>query len=543
MRPVHQSRRTHALTWSKTQTRRAASTWPAREALSASLGLATAIGLSACSGCSASQLEETSSAPQREARATPADKAAPPAAKEETAAPRPRPALTDVAWITPRIKEARDRAQQRMLGEQAPLLPDLPPLPAGGAQAAMIAAEQAPLIPGFFVRVEDPEEQTNALAAFHDALLALEDGRDPDGKVRVVFFGASGTASDLWTGYVRTYLQTRFGDGGPGVVPGAAPNKWFHHSELSVVSSAGWTRYHAGQREKLPDQAYGLMALAMITTRAGEWARIGPSKSRADNLRVARYEIDYLEQPGGGRFAVSIDGVQVAEVATDAAFLGLGTFKYDVPPGLHRLEIVTLDEGAEVRLFDVVAESDTPGVVLDTVGIEGARASVHLHNDEQLFMQALARRAPDLIVLAYGTNEATDTDEAISAYESKERSVVLRMRRAAPQASCLLFGPGDFPLVQGKGKRRTIEPRPRVGEILEVQRRVAREMGCAFWDGREFMGGEGSMKAWVEAQPSFAQGDFLHFTRRGYVRLGQALSDALLLEYDLAHAADELGTK
>jgi hypothetical protein len=57
-------------------------------------------------------------------------------------------------------------------------------------------------------------------------------------------------------------------------------------------------------------------------------------------------------------------------------------------------------------------------------------------------------------------------------------------------------------------------------------------MGCGFWDMLAFMGGPMSMPNWMAARPPMARGDGVHLTRRGYVRVGMALTDALMADFD-----------
>jgi hypothetical protein len=54
-----------------------------------------------------------------------------------------------------------------------------------------------------------------------------------------------------------------------------------------------------------------------------------------------------------------------------------------------------------------------------------------------------------------------------------------------------------------------------------------------------FMGGRMSMVDWVEHDPAYGALDHIHYTRRGYVRLGEALHFALLYGLD---GAGETGT-
>jgi lysophospholipase L1-like esterase len=168
-------------------------------------------------------------------------------------------------------------------------------------------------------------------------------------------------------------------------------------------------------------------------------------------------------------------------------------------------------------------------VVVDTLGIKGTRAANALEWDQAVWADNLQRRAPDLFVMAFGTNEATDAHQPIADYEERLSRTLDRYREAAGAASCLLVGPGDFPQLQPDG---TVIPRARTSEIVDVQRRVATAHGCGFWDLRAFMGGELAMAQWVRSTPPMASPDHIHLSRRGYVRMGMALVDALMDGYD-----------
>jgi lysophospholipase L1-like esterase len=120
-----------------------------------------------------------------------------------------------------------------------------------------------------------------------------------------------------------------------------------------------------------------------------------------------------------------------------------------------------------------------------------------------------------------------DEDEPIESYRDNLQRVLQRFAEAAPGASCVLVGPVDFPR---KGDDGVWVPRPRLSQIIEVQRALAQERGCGYFDTRAWMGGEGSMDRWVEAE--LAKGDHLHFTKLGYLHMGRVLADALMRDFD-----------
>ncbi|MFO7567397.1 MAG: GDSL-type esterase/lipase family protein [Enhygromyxa sp.] len=379
---------------------------------------------------------------------------------------------------------------------------------------------------GLYVPIENPKDGP-ALAHFHEALRKLAAGEDEDGKVRVLVYGASHTQADVYPGYLRAYLQTRFGNGGQGFVSLVKVNRWFRYADWNIEETKGWKCEHAQRSSSRKDGYYGLLGACGSTTSKRDKTTLVP---RNQSASASAYELWYLAQPGGGRLELFVDGKKQGVVDTKARQIGPGYYSFAVDPGSHKIEVRAKGDG-EIRLFGLVMESDSPGVVVDTLGIAGTRASNMLAWDQEIWTDNIRRRDPDLYILAYGTNEATDEDQPISVYRKNLREVLSRLRNAAPEASCLLLGPGDFP--------REIEedvwvPRPRVAEIIEAQRDIAYEMGCGFWDGLAFMGGVNSMHTWATSRPQMASRDHIHLTKRGYVRMGMAVTDAMMASFDRA---------
>ncbi len=369
---------------------------------------------------------------------------------------------------------------------------------------------------------EPIDGDADPLAHFHDALRTLRAGRDADGKVRVLIYGASHTEADVYPQYLRSYLQDRFGDGGHGFVMPAPPWKNYAHVDVAVEGLEHWRTEHAQRREGRKDGRFGLLGASISTKNPRAFARVLP------RVPASRYELFFLAQPKGGSFELFVDGQRRETVSTAAHEVGAGYHGFELPEGRHAIELRPTGDG-EVRLFGLTMERAGAGVVIDTLGIRGTRASNALAWDPQIWADNVRHRAPDLLVLAYGTNEATDADQPIADYEQKLAATLQRHREAAPQASCLLVGPGDFPLPAPDGG---FVARPRVGEIIDAQERIAAAHGCGFWDLRAFMGGELAMVEWMNADPPMAQRDHIHLTRRGYVRMGMALADALMTAFD-----------
>ncbi|MBX7078992.1 MAG: hypothetical protein K1X88_07395 [Nannocystaceae bacterium] len=458
-----------------------------------SLGAVFAWGLVACGAKPPAEATPTTSVPAPQPEPAPVEPAPPPA---------PMPVST------PASEAAHAHAQARTAGGA------LPPHDAVG-----------------FVPIE---RAATALGHFHDALRQLAAGNDPDGKVRVTIYGSSSVAVDRYPGYLRGYLQQRFGDGGIGHVALAPLWKWHRHNEVSVSASRGWSVEH-GQKTTIRDGGHlGLMG----ATTFGARKRVSTKLAGGAPESFSRYDdsdtltLHYLAQPKGGHFTVALGGKAVRTISTRAAADAVHAFAVPHKPGttLPPLEL-TLKGDGEVRLLGAELERDEPGVIVDSLGIGGTRAANMLRWNETEWAAALTARAPDLWILAYGANECMDEDEPIETYRENLQQVLQRFAQAAPGASCVLVGPVDFPR---KGDDGVWVPRPRLSQIIEVQRALALERGCGYFDTRAWMGGEGSMDRWVVAE--LAKGDHLHFTKLGYLHMGRVLADALMRDFDGATA-------
>ena len=68
--------------------------------------------------------------------------------------------------------------------------------------------------------------------------------------------------------------------------------------------------------------------------------------------------------------------------------------------------------------------------------------------------------------------------------------------------------------------------------LVEAQERIAQEMGVAFLNLYEEMGGANSMVKWVEQEPPLAHHDYTHANRRGAEKVSQLIGRFLFNEYE-----------
>jgi lysophospholipase L1-like esterase len=213
-----------------------------------------------------------------------------------------------------------------------------------------------------------------------------------------------------------------------------------------------------------------------------------------------------LRQPAAGVFTLSADGRSLGRIDTAADSKSAGFAAFRAEPSAANLEI-HVEEGT-VRLFGLSAENRGPGVVYDSLGLNGASITVLSRMFNQAhWAEELGHRNPNLVIVNYGTNEADFAAFVDRQYEKELREAIRRIRGAVPEASILVMSPMD------RGHRvpgGDIETMPTIPRIVAIQRRVARETGCGFFDTFTAMGGEGTMAHWYNDQPRLVSADFIH---------------------------------
>ena len=369
--------------------------------------------------------------------------------------------------------------------------------------------------------IEDPSG--HALDPFFAALHAVE-RKSPGSIARVTYYGDSIVASDFVTATLRRKLQRRFGDAGHGFMLMA--NAWpgYFHNDVVRFAAPGWTV----SRVVGPFARDGLYGLGGVSFRAegpGVFSRFATTTSGAFGRNVSRFAVDYLEQPGGGALEVKIDGALRERIDTRADAPRSALRIYAVPDGPHELEVRAAT--ANVRTFGVWMERDAPGVVLDAIGIQGCRIRFLDQTDDAHFAEQLRLRSPQLTVFQYGMNESEDGELfPLDQYESTMKAVLQQVKAALPEAACLLVGPMD----RSEKKGDAFRSRPVIPKLAAIQRKVAGEVGCGYWDTLGAMGGFGSMATWY--QRGLGGADLAHPSSAGAEVLGSWVYLALMEGYE-----------
>lgn len=332
-------------------------------------------------------------------------------------------------------------------------------------------------------------------ASVQEVAQKLQRAKSGAGIVRILHFGDSHLAAPATSSAYSAFFRGSYGDGGPGLgLPWVSPME-----AVRAEASRGWRK----SRWKDGDRRLGLGATCFEAKRPGEWARL--------EGRFSRLRLHFLQQPGGGQVRISVDGVFLEDLDLS---VGGGVRVIDHAlggsPRVHRVELLTRSAGP-VRLLDVALEGSS-GAVHSALAFNGAAASWLTETPESLFATQLRAESPDLVMLAFGTNEANASDFTAPLYQVMLEAVLARFQKAAPGAGFVLLGPPDAMLKRGLPQA--------LEQVIQVQRAVASRMGALFVDRRQAMGGAGSIEAWLGE--GLAAGDRVHLTGPGYARLARA---------------------
>ncbi len=358
-----------------------------------------------------------------------------------------------------------------------------------------------------------PVKSAGALADFGDPNLAALAARVRKGGSRLVLtqLGDSHTAADFFTGQLRSELQADHGDGGIGWLPPMAIPGVLHSRVL--LGTQGWKAFDS-RTERDVDFPLG----GYIARPDGPWTGtlITPIDPAKDATGAWRLSLWLRGAPNAAAMTWRDGAEKISPVPApprDGRWHRV-TLPVTLPLTLLANDRYSYDVGGMVLERGAGAQVDALGSNGTRIGITGTWGAD--------WLQMLAQRAPDIVVLAYGTNEASDWTLDPAQYAAALRDAIAGIRRALPKAVVLMLGPPDQIGHAGQLDARCTPAAPAgLHRIRDAQLQVARDTHALFWDWQQAMGGPCSMAKWQASQDGAADG--IHFTPTGYQRAARLL--------------------
>lgn len=344
-----------------------------------------------------------------------------------------------------------------------------------------------------------------------NALRSLE--RRGEARALVVILGDSHAAGPVLSERLRELFQSRYGAVGPGrYAPGRA-QRFFNPAAVRLEQNGEWVARNA-LRSSTPGP-FGLTGYRLTGERAGDSITLRTNDPEGfDRLHLT---IGFGPEGGGLRFR--LDGRESEPGSTRAAAPGIHLFQLAAPPRSREIAIELLGDGP-VELLGWGIDRRGRGVLVEAFGINGATIGTLDNRDAALLERELTLYTPALLVLEYGTNEATDRDLDAETYAAQLTRQVARLKRMLPRTGILLMGVPDAarPAARrGAACGGALTPLPALGAVREAQRRVAREQRIGHFDwGAEVTRGLCQLPALARGGAPLMRPDLVHFTPEGY---------------------------
>jgi len=357
--------------------------------------------------------------------------------------------------------------------------------------------------------------------------------------VHIVQIGDSHTAGDVLTGAWRDLLQARYGNGGRGVLAAGRPWDGYITHGVTATMSPGWrVAASFGKGSDNVAVPLGLSSYSLTSLQPG--ATIGLTTD-SPTMDFDRFVLCAMAGPNDAAVTVRMDGTD-QRIALDAP---VPTARCTMIRSAMPQSSVTVTAGDRPATITSWATfRDQGGVALSNLGVVGAQLRHFGRTDDAVIAEELRAYAPDLIVLAFGTNEGFSPHLDPREYETSLRGQIDRIRTLAPGVPLLLLGAPDA-LTRNQALKTNAEGAllgcpdavtppliapPALGRIRGIQREVARDLGIAFWDWQAAMGGPCAARAWTNTVPPMMRPDHVHFRWPG----GQALAARLQADLDAA---------
>ncbi|THD45637.1 MAG: hypothetical protein E7774_07630 [Bradyrhizobium sp.] len=405
-----------------------------------------------------------------------------------------------------------------------PTMPHLDPPPVGRARStgALSALEAA-------VPSARPSAELSAYGELQPESFAAR-------RLTVLQLGDSHTAADFFTGHVRERLQQVFGAGGVDYVVPGKPHPGVRSALFDSEASDGWT-YEALQKSNDSSRFY-LTGFNAVARQAGASLDL---KSRSD-LAYDRVQVAFLKQPGGGRAQVLIDGAPGGEINLDGAADQRAMLDVDAADhgshGIHDISVRSMSD-APVTVTGVEVNREGDGVSYVSLGFPGATVQLLQKLKSENLADDLKRIAPDIIVLAFGTNEGFNDALDVSAYIAQYEQIVRQLKALRPQARIVIIGPPDGARACHPGAQPCPPPvsadaachlptPPKLAQVRDAQRKLALRLEADFWDWSSAQPGPCGAQTWAAANPPLMAHDFVHMTMEGYKQSADRFADFLI---------------
>lgn len=350
---------------------------------------------------------------------------------------------------------------------------------------------------------------------FYDKLEKLV--RTGEGRINVVQIGGSHIQAGTFSGQIRTRLQQMNGEMNAGwgfmfpyrIARTNSPFGYF------IRYSGEWQSCRNVETRKSCTLGVGGISASTTSAKAELTILLEPE----NNLDYSFNKIRVFYENRDSNYTVSADSSILKSFIKTSEY-----FDIELNTHVDSLNLVIQkEENTEGRftLYGISTESAPNGFLYHSIGVNGAHVPAFLRCD--LLVEQLALLKPDLVILGLGINDAYGRRFSQSDFESNYGLLISRIRKAAPETAIIFTTNNDSYLY-----RRYVNKN---GEkVQQSMLQMAEEYNAGVWNMYEVMGGLNSVVLWEKN--NLVQRDKIHFTREGYLILGDLFFNALMKNFE-----------
>lgn len=350
---------------------------------------------------------------------------------------------------------------------------------------------------------------------FYDKLDKLV--RTGEGRINVVQIGGSHIQAGIFSGQIRSRLQTFNGEmnAGWGYMFPYRISRTNSPYGYYIRYNGRWQSTRNIERRKTSNLGVG----GISATTSAPKAELTILLEDENKLDYSFNKLRVFYENKGAEYSVSVDSLILKKSTKTANYFDI-ELNYRVDSLTIVIQKLSNKPGS-FTLHGIISESAPNGIMYHSIGVNGAHVPAFLRC--QLFEKQLADLKPDLVILGLGINDAYGRRFSQSKFESNYADLIGRIRRAAPETAIIFTTNNDSYLyrryVNKNGER-----------VKQSMFKMAEKYNTGVWDMFSVMGGLNSIVLWERNR--LAQHDKIHFTREGYLTMGDLFFNALLQGFE-----------
>lgn len=344
-----------------------------------------------------------------------------------------------------------------------------------------------------------------------------------DSMFRVGHYGDSQIEGGRLTNTLRELFQSYFGGGGIGFVP---IDDVTSPVTFTTNLSNNWTRY-AATRGRPRKGGLGPAGLAFKYNSNQNNSELSEAEYTAtvtfNSLKpFSNFTIWY----GYGKEDSKLTVLSKNKVISDLELNNNASFNVVSIPLSNPSTNVTLRfKGPSPFIYGATLDN-AKGVQLDNYGIRGHSGEGFLSISKDELTGMYKKINNKLAILQFGGNVTPYLKDEKSLLKMKNiyQSIYLRFKQSSPNGSILIISVNDV----SRHVKGGVESYPNISSLRYIQRELAINNGCAFFDLYQFMGGDSSIKVWSELKLAAKDG---HLSPVGRDLVAKEIFKALMFEF------------